>query len=302
MRKVWSLSIVVFFLLCQTYGTGRAEDSQVSQRKKILVTTVEDTADPPFDADDPCGVGTIEDLPGADELVSLREAIIAANNIVGAQAAIVFSPFPPGSVLIMSFDDSDFDTQSDALPMLCRGDLIINGDMNRDGLSDITLDGSLLSEGQNGLVVAASGIVLKRLTLRNFPGAGIAVSPQAAVITVTNTTLTGNVLIGNGAGVSLSPVNVQGATVSGLKILNNTISGNMDEGIIVLGGEGNASGNVVEATIKGNTVSGNGRFGVAVFGGRTSVEGEVATDNALDIDIVDNMIEGNALRNYLKTQ
>lgn len=48
--------------------------------KTIVVTTLTDTADPPFDADGPCGTGTVDDLPGADGLVSLREAIIAANN------------------------------------------------------------------------------------------------------------------------------------------------------------------------------------------------------------------------------
>jgi hypothetical protein len=43
--------------------------------KTIVVTTLTDTADPPFNADDPCGTGTIRDLPGADHLVSLREAL-----------------------------------------------------------------------------------------------------------------------------------------------------------------------------------------------------------------------------------
>ena len=52
--------------------------------KTIVVTTLDDIADPPFDADGPCGTGTINDLPGTDGLVSLREAIIAANNTSGA--------------------------------------------------------------------------------------------------------------------------------------------------------------------------------------------------------------------------
>ena len=59
--------------------------------KTIVVTTLDDTADPPFDADGPCGTGTIGDLPGADGLVSLREAIIAANNTPGADT-ITFAP------------------------------------------------------------------------------------------------------------------------------------------------------------------------------------------------------------------
>jgi len=50
----------------------------------IVVTTLTDTANPPFNADGTCGTGTVRDLPGADGLTSLREAIIAANNTSGA--------------------------------------------------------------------------------------------------------------------------------------------------------------------------------------------------------------------------
>lgn len=70
--------------------------------KLILVTTLTDTADPPFNADGPCGVGTVTDLPGADGLVSLREAIIAANNAPGADT-ITFAPNLSGSVVMVNF-------------------------------------------------------------------------------------------------------------------------------------------------------------------------------------------------------
>jgi hypothetical protein len=64
--------------------------------KTIVVTILDDTADPPFDADGFCGAGTINDLPGADDLISLREAIIAANNTPGADIVGEggFSGFP----------------------------------------------------------------------------------------------------------------------------------------------------------------------------------------------------------------
>jgi hypothetical protein len=57
---------------CQVLG-GFASPAAA---ETIVVTTLDDTADPPFDADGPCGTGTISDLPGTDDLVSLREAII----------------------------------------------------------------------------------------------------------------------------------------------------------------------------------------------------------------------------------
>jgi hypothetical protein len=44
--------------------------------KTIVVTILDDTADPPFNADGPCGTGTVSDLPGTNGLVSLREVSI----------------------------------------------------------------------------------------------------------------------------------------------------------------------------------------------------------------------------------
>ena len=81
--------------------------------KTIVVTTLDDTADPPFDADGPCGTGTLNDLPGADGLISLREAIIAANNTPGADT-ITFSV--SGGTIVVNFDDLDADSDPDQLP------------------------------------------------------------------------------------------------------------------------------------------------------------------------------------------
>jgi hypothetical protein len=69
--------LALFVLAC---GLAFGGFSSSAAARTIVVTTLTDTADPPFNADGPCGVGTINDLPGADGLVSLREAIIAANN------------------------------------------------------------------------------------------------------------------------------------------------------------------------------------------------------------------------------
>src|SRR5262245_22728969 len=50
----------------------------------IVVTTTEDSVDPPFSTGSVCGSGgTVTDLPKAGNTVSLREAVIAANNTPG---------------------------------------------------------------------------------------------------------------------------------------------------------------------------------------------------------------------------
>src|SRR5262252_8375131 len=88
--------------------------------KNIVVTTLSDTADPPFNADSPCGTGTVNDLPGADGQISLREAIIAANNTKGADT-ITFAPSLSGGTIMVNFDGPDVGTDPDPLPALCGG-------------------------------------------------------------------------------------------------------------------------------------------------------------------------------------
>jgi hypothetical protein len=68
------------FLLLTLAGCLALEGLASPAVAKTIVTTLTDTADSPFNAYDPCGTSTISDLPGADGLILLREAIIAANN------------------------------------------------------------------------------------------------------------------------------------------------------------------------------------------------------------------------------
>src|SRR3954468_20734896 len=83
--------------------------------KSIVVTTLTDTADPPFNAEGSCGTGTVGDLPGPDGLISLREAIIAANNTPGTNV-LTFDPSLSGGTIVINFDDLDADVDPDPLP------------------------------------------------------------------------------------------------------------------------------------------------------------------------------------------
>src|SRR5262249_54855210 len=75
------LGFVTLLMVCGLAFGGFAPPALA---RTIIVTTLDDSAGPPFDADSLCGAGTINDLPGVDGQVSLREAIIAANNTPGA--------------------------------------------------------------------------------------------------------------------------------------------------------------------------------------------------------------------------
>ena len=52
--------ITVLLMACGLVLSGFASPAAA---KTIVVTTLNDTADPPFNADGPCGTGTVGDLP-----------------------------------------------------------------------------------------------------------------------------------------------------------------------------------------------------------------------------------------------
>src|SRR5689334_8755916 len=103
----------------------------------VIVDTLNDLADSPFDADGACGSGTLSELPGSDNRISLREAIVATNNTPGPHT-IVFSDGLRGGVIHIGFDNLDMGNAPNALPQLCRGDVTIDGDSDDDGTPDVT--------------------------------------------------------------------------------------------------------------------------------------------------------------------
>ena len=92
-RRITSSFIAVISMACCLVLGGFTSQAAAhsTEAPRIVVTTLTDAADPPFNADGICGTGTLNDLPGTDGLISLREAIIAANNTPGADT-ITFAP------------------------------------------------------------------------------------------------------------------------------------------------------------------------------------------------------------------
>ena len=85
--------------------------------------------------------GTVVDPAAFPAEPSLREALIYANHTPGPDT-ITFAPDLSGQTIMISFDGPDEGDQADPLPWLCGGDITLNGDVDGDGTSDITLDGS----------------------------------------------------------------------------------------------------------------------------------------------------------------
>ncbi len=285
--------------------------------KTIMVTTLIDTAHPPFDTDGACGTGTVSDLP-AHGLVSLREAIIAANNTLGADT-ITFDPNLSGGTIVVGFNGLP-------LPALCGGQTSINGDLNGDGVPDITLEGGGLpvfapAVAAAGILVLSSHNTINGLHVQHFPiGIQVRAGGFTTPGTVTHTTVTNNLVTGSKIdGINVRTGNVPDSRVAHTTLTQNKVINNTRFGIIVvanLSGVGSytqiahttitdnevkengvhgifmfslgAHNDLSDATIAYNTVADNTAFGIYAIGGYAGAE-----DNTLDVCIRGNTVTAN---------
>jgi hypothetical protein len=293
----------------------------------IVVTTTQDVVDPPFNASGLCGSGgTTADLSGADGQVSLREAIIAANNAPG-QKIITFAPSLNGATIIVS----------KAL-FLCGGHTTLDGDVNGDDAPDVTLDGTAVSVHDVIAIASSHNLVTNLRVLVPPPSfyipAGISITNSLGTSIIDNT-IAHNIVHGPiavTAGIdstneqSLQDVSIKHAIVRDntaggiatviygahnavdLSIIHNTVSGVTNTGpglrigpaIFVVAGLKNlfdpndlgASNNYLDVTIKENTLTGNSNpgdtAGVAILGGIISSSHNHVTAQLLDNSITNN--------------
>ena len=323
------------FLTVLVMACGLALGGLISpaSAKTIVVTTLDDIADPPFNADGVCGTGTVSDLP-ANGPVSLREAIIAANNTPG-EHTITFDPSlkSGGKTIVVNFDDLDPDSTPDPLPALCGGQTSINGDLDGDGVPDITLEGDELPVAAPpvaaaGLLVISSHNTLNGLQVQHFP---IGIQMRAGNFTnpgtVMHTTVTNNIVAASKIdGIVVRTGNVPGSLVAHTTLTHNLVTQNVRFGISIFanlpGGAGSytqlahttltdnevtENGNtgilmlslgdhnvLSDVTLAHNTVSGNSGLGIEVLGGYAGAE-----DNTLDVRIQDNAVADNGNRGIL---
>ena len=253
----------------------------------IVVTSTSDNAD--FGGDQQVG-----DLPGPDGLVSLREAITAANNTEGPQT-IGFN-IPTNDA---GFADNVFTIRPEVgLPPLTDNRTTIDattqttfsGDSNAFG-PEVVIDGSAIS-GEPGIVLAASNLTVKGLVIHStFTGiqcgsgresrnntisrcyigvdaSGTRVMPTPEGISVTGgghliggfAEGDGNLIAGNDrASIGLGDA---GEPVDGVRVVGNKV-GTDRTGTTLLGGEGIGLTNATDCVVTGNLVAGT-RSGVVI--------------------------------------
>lgn len=241
----------------------------------MLVTTEQDVVD-----GDTTDFDSLEAAPGTDGLISLREAVQAANQTSGPKE-IDFSPALAGMTIYLG------QAQQYEEPRLwITGDqLTVNGDVDGDGVSDITLDGSAMNvHYSTAFILNASQIVIENLQFNQFQQFAITftcVDDSCADrsyegIVIQNNTIFSDV---GGGGVILTPLKTvsdmadptlfSNISVSDFQVLNNTItvSNGGNGGIFLMAaGAGGSDNHLSDILIQGNTISSPGAT-IAVNGG-----------------------------------
>lgn len=260
---IWRAGLVLVLLL--SFGVVR----RTAQAESINVDSTTDVND-----GDTSSISALIASPGADGFISLREAILAANNTPGPDT--------------INFDIDAFGVQTiqllSPLPLISGGGTTINGysqsyasEATRDDPATILveIDGTHAGALSNGLSLSSAGNVVKGLAINRFAVNGIAIGGSGA----TNNLITGN-HIGTNPDGTLDQGNALDGVFIGLGAQNNTIggdtpaecnviSGNDWDGVGIHGSEtisNTVSGNYIGLSANGTDELGNSFHGVYIYG------------------------------------
>ena len=259
---------------------------------------------------------TADNLTGGDGLVTLREAIIAANTDTttdlgetgsGADTIVL----PAGTFqLALAGTGEDAGAIGD-LDIIAGSDITIQGNaagsiINGSGIDRVlhvlangtlTLENATVTGGSGEGIRSSGSLNITNATISGNGGDGIAKTVATGSLTITNATISGN----SGDGISnAGPATISDTTISGndrrgifnrnlgtsdtLTITNTTISGHTvtGNGAGILQ-DANGTINIVNSTISGNEATGNG-------GG---IYNQIGTINIINSTISGNTATGN---------
>jgi hypothetical protein len=292
----------------------------------VAVTTVADVAD-----GDTSSLSALMQNRGADGQISLREAILAANNTANAAGGadrIHFNIAGTGAHTINLASLLPTITDAVVLDASTDDSFAVNGSRPA-----IVLDGNQLAGSGLVLTASASGSTVRGFVVRDFVNAGLVLdvgannnqvvgntlgafnadaslvaagdtNRQGLIVYGANNTIGGsqaadrNVLSGNtGNGLLIWGVGATGNVVHGNRVgtdaTGTLVAANGVDGIYVGSG---ANGNVIGGTGagQGNLISGNGYAGIAMGGGAqgNAVEGNLIGTDAAGTDLLGSQLTG----------
>ena len=307
-KRFWIVSLVLALALAGVVAQPTYADD-------IAVDTTNDVLDA---AAGICSAVTIASLPGPDGVISLREAICAANNNSGPDTILfnITSGCGAGGVCTIQ--------PTIALPTLSGGGTTIDG-YSQPGAAEAT-DGTpatLLIEisgasvsNNNGFNIISAGNVISGVVINRFPLNGIAIGGSTATDNIISgnhigTDASGTADLGNGYDGVFIALAATNNTVGGdTAAERNLISGNDWEGVAIYGPNtmsNTVSGNYIGTNISGTAVLSNTLDGVRIYGdaknntvgGDAGGEGNVILGNDRDgvriagSDTMSNTVSGN---------
>ncbi len=261
----------------------------------LTVTTTSDAAD-----GDTSSIEALNASMGADGRISLREAIMAANNTANA-----------GSPDRIDFNIAGAGVQTidvaAALPTISEAVVIDGTTQPGFGASPlIRLDGLGAGAGVSGLTLGAgsSGSALRGLMLTRFTSDGLQIDSDSNLVSGNFVGTDGSAALGNaGAGMRVrGNGNTLGGSAAGA---GNVVSGNQQDGIVLFGSAGNTvQGNQIGTDATGRVRVANGGYGLMLIGssnnligGSIAGEGNVISGNGLNgVLLFGNFSTGNVLQ------
>ncbi|MCE2659636.1 MAG: DUF4347 domain-containing protein, partial [Rubrivivax sp.] len=251
--------------------------------------------------------------PGADGVISLREALTATNNTPNGSGGVDRIEFDiPGTGIHVITPLTPLPDIRDGVRLDARTDTSFAANGNRPA---IVLDGNNLVADGLAFLAGSDGSLVRGLVIRDFAGAGIELNPGTSGITVAGNYLGRLGPDGEDAGPGQENydglrVSGTGHTIGGAAPLDgNIIAGNAGDGVILQGTGHTVQGNWVGTNPSGATGLGNGQDGISptatatLIGGTLAGQGNVIAHNqrmGLDIlgggtgiAILGNRIEGN---------
>ncbi|QDS92976.1 Cadherin domain protein [Roseimaritima multifibrata] len=281
---------------------------------QITVTTTADYSDLNANYGDTSSFAALRADMGDDGLISLREAMDAAENQLGADI-IQFSI--ANTDLNYSAIDNTYTIQlNETLPFMNEAlTLDATTQSGYDGTPSIVLDGShILGADNNGLVADGGDITIRGFALQGFSGTAIHFADGDNYIIESNfigTTGDGLTEAGNATGIYFGG-GVSDSIIGGRSPESgNVISGNSEYGILVDQATTNLiQGNTIGLGADGSTLVGSQGIGIALVGASgiqigsdadglyDATEGNVISGNQTGIQIrlassINNSIRGN---------
>lgn len=274
------LFLVMTFILLYTFATEDQSFQKSSLPKIVVQATADIIVNTTSDVADFAGAQQVGDLPGLDGVVSLREAIIAANNTLGPQViwfniptsddgfnGTVFTIQPLSSLPALSDDFTTIDGTTQTS---------FSGDTNESG-PEVVLNGDLTPTLPHtpgfwitGFCINSSGNIIRGLVINGF---------EYGVFffgSVSNNLIEDNFIGVDSSGTQAVPNQSTGIFINGMNnlIRRNLISGNREIAIEIYRGSGHRiEGNLIGTDVTGTNPLPNRAGGISIESNNNFVGG-----------------------------